>query len=227
MSLLRSSILAAFGLSAAGCLGDGYEATTPIPHVTYERAPGFPPGDYVAGASVVAPTPGVTVGQRIAEFCTAVAAHGGPSTTVAALPVVTYEMRRDAPWVSELGVRLADEIVQRLRDAGYRGPVWTTRELDLRVSAAGIDKASLATLGDVVDHGPALGARLVTFGTLKRENDVGRTGRDLLTLSLTAVDTASRTEAAHLSIEVPSDADNNRTFFELAKRESLWLSAGE
>lgn len=228
MSTLRSAmLLLAAPFAAVGCLTDSHSPTTPIPHVTYESAPRFDSGYRVAHASIVAPVSGITVGERLAEFSAAIAARSGGYATFGAFPVVTYEHRREGPWVSELGVRLADEMITRMKAAGYPGPILTTRELDLRIHANGLDKATFATLTDVSENGAGLGLQVVAFGTLKRENNIGANGRDVLTLAFTAIDVHTKTEIAHTSFEVASDFDNNRTFFELAQRESLWLSAAQ
>ena len=224
MRVLQTSSWIALGaLAGFGCTVDEHHRTTPIPHVTYEKTPSYAAEYRVGEAYVLSPTDGVTVGQVMAEFCTRIAAQGGSSVTFGPLPAVSYDLRRDAPWVSELGLRLANDLAQRMDDAGYRGSVLTTRELDVRMQQRGVDKASLSTLPAVAEHGPSLGVDVIAFGTMKRENGIGAPGRDVITLSFTAIEVASGTELAHSSFEVASDVDTNRTFFDLAQRESLWL----
>ena len=219
----KSSWVALVAFAGAGCTVDEHHQTTPIPHVTYEKTSSYAAEYEVGEAYVLSPADGTTVGQVMAEFCTRIAAQGGPSVSFAPLPAVTYDLRREAPWVSELGLRLANDLAQRMDDAGYRGPVLTTRELDVRMQQRGVDKSNLSTLPAVAQQGAAIGVDVVAFATMKRENGIGAPGRDVITLSFTALEVGTGTELAHSSFEVASDIETNRTFFDLAQRESLWL----
>ncbi len=210
---------------ATGCMTDRYEPTTPVAHVTADKAPDFPAGPDLGSALVMTPAGGVTVGQRISDFCLEIAAKTG-SARVGTLPAVTYDLRRDGPWVSELGMWTARETAARLRSSGYRGDVLTPTEMDVRVRQSGSSKADLATVATVAEKAGSLGVDVVTFGTLKRENSLGVNGRDVITVDLNALEVASGRVIAQTTFEVASDIDGNQTFFALSQRDSLWLIDG-
>ncbi len=218
--------LGALLLAFPACTTDETVARTPIPHVTVEQPATFDSGYEVGEAYVLTEAGDVTVGERLSEFCLGIAARGGQGVSVGCLPVVTYDLRRAGPWVSELGMRLADDVAQRLKDAGYAGEVLNTPEMDARIQRSGLDKALFANLTAVTQHGAGLGLGVIASGTLKRENSLGSEGRDVITLDLTALDVATGSVLSRVSFEVASDRPGNRSFFELAQRESLWLPEG-
>lgn len=218
--LLLLALLAPLG---AGCKTDAYAERTPIPHVTVDPEPAAtaPGAAEAMGAYLGVPAGDATVGEALGRFALDLAVRTGAETRVGALPVVTYDARR-APWVSELGVRIADEVATRLRGAGARGQVLAPAEMAARLRMVGVDKADLASLEALVDHGAALRLDVVTFGTLKSEHAVATATRDVLTLELNALDLATGRVLARERFEVASDRPENRPFFALAARESLW-----
>ncbi|MBI4879557.1 MAG: hypothetical protein HY812_07855 [Planctomycetes bacterium] len=229
MIRLSQAAQAALGvalLAFSACTVDRTAERTPIPHVTVEQPATFDSGYQVGEAYVLTEAGDVTVGERLSDFCLGIAAKGGQGVSVGCLPVVTYDLRRVGPWVSELGMRLADDVAERLKAAGYAGEVLNTPEMDARIQRSGLDKALFANVTAVTQHGAGLGLGVVACGTLKRENSLGVAGRDVITLDLTALDVGSGSVLARVTFEVASDRAGNRAFFELAQRESLWLPEG-
>lgn len=223
---MRTQILSvALLIAATGCMTDRYEARTPVAHITADKAPDFPAGPDLGTALVMTPAGGVTVGQRVSDFCLEIVANAG-NALVGTLPSVTYDLRRDGPWVSELGMWTAQDVAARLQSAGYRGDVLAPADMDVRVGRAGLNKADLSTLATVAEQARSLGVDVITFGTLKRENSLSVTGRDVITANLSALDVASGRVIAQTSFEVASDIAGNEAFFALAQRESLWLIDG-
>lgn len=214
--------LLAGAVAGFGCKTDNYAQQSPLPHVN--TMPPTPPASGAESAPVAVAgvaANGNSVGELLSTFCLNVAAHGAPS--FACLPLVTYDLRKSGPWVSELGVRLADDVATRLREAGFKGSVLSVPELDARMARSGVAKSHFASIADVVQSGPLLGVDVIAFGTLKSEHSQGESGRELVTLDLSALELASGRVVARSVIEVPSDRSENSTFFDLAQRESLWL----
>ncbi len=218
-----TAVMIAGVLSLTGCKSDTVVPQTQLPHVTNEMNPAFPKGSEIATAYANTPVGESTVGERLANFCLAITAQGGGSTSVGFLPVVTFDLRKNAPWVSELGVRLADDLSRRLKQAGYAGTVLQLPELDVRIQTAGVQKSTFSTLDAVASSGPKLGLDVLVFGTLKRENNLGVNGRDVLTLDLNALQVATGRVLSRESFEVRSDKKENEAFFQLSERDSLWI----
>ncbi len=218
-----TAVMSCVVLSFVGCKSDTVVPQTQLPHVTTEMNPAFPAGSDIATAYANTPIGEATVGERFANFCLAITAQGGGATSVGFLPIVTYDARKNGPWVSELGMRIADDLAHRLKQAGYTGTVLDLPELDVRIQNSGLQKASFSTLDAVAAGGPKLGLDVITFGTLKRENNLGLNGRDLLTLDLNALQVATGRVLARETFEVRSDKKDNEAFFQLSERDSLWL----
>ena len=160
-------------------------------------------------------------------FCKQILARGYRSQTLGCLPLVSHDLRHDGPWVSECGVDLADEIAERLRSEGFRQTVLDTNSSSLRISRAGLERGALSTLETVVREGPRLELDLVVFGTIRRQNDVGRAGRDVLVFDVNCFDFARDEIVAREKFEVPSDDPRNARIWRLAQQTSLWNPAAD
>jgi len=158
----------------------------------------------------------------VGEFCDTIVRHAHGNASLACLPLVTRDPRSGGPWVSEYGVDLADEIAERLGYLGFDGTVLETATVGVRLTRADVPKPAVATLEDAVEAGKALQTDLVVFGTIRRDNNVGRSGRDVLTIDLTCWDAKNDRVSARAKYEVPSDDPANARIWRLAQEESLW-----
>jgi hypothetical protein len=77
-------------------------------------------------------------------------------------------------------------------------------------------------LEDAAELGAVLDVDLIVFGTIRRDNNVGRQGRDVLTIDLTCWDAEADQVSARVKFEVPSDTHENARIWRLAQQESLW-----
>lgn len=213
------------------CHTDRYEPHSTIPHVDDDRPPSSRPVAVFQGPLITASGEEISLSEVLQRFITRVAAFGDEGVRFGALPLVTYEQRHPSPWVSELGIRIADVLCERLADAGYRGVIRTPRELEAEMRREGLNKSDLVDVASVAALARKLDLDVIAFGTLTYDRNVGRNGRDIVTLDLTALQFVTPEneldrEIAHERIEIPSDIERNRAFFELAQRESLWLATG-
>ena len=173
------------------------------------------------GAPAVRVTDGATAGP-VAEFCETIVRHARNGENVACLPLVTREPRSAGPWVSEYGVDLADEIAERLSFLAFEGSVLETATVGVRLTRAEISRPAVATLEDATELGDVLGVELIVFGTIRRDNNVGRSGRDVLTIDLNCWNASTDEVMARAKFEVPSDVHENSRIWRLAQQESLW-----
>lgn len=228
MNLARPTALLAVFVAPvlAGCASDNYADRVKLSHIDEEVTPQAPFQVVFSEAYVMDSAGDVTVGQRLSEFATQVAARSQPGDRVGAFPLVSYGLRRDGAWVSELGVRLADDITARLAGTSSFTRTLATPELDVQIARKGMKKASFATLPTSVNDAAGLDLTVVVFGTVKRENNQPVNGRDVLTFDLTAMRVADATMLARTQFQVLSDRKENMATFDLADRESLWLIDG-
>jgi hypothetical protein len=150
-------------------------------------------------------------------------AHATSAGSIGVLPLVTWDYRRTGSSVTELGVRVADDIATGVVEGGYGGQVLGPAGLEARLAELNMDKRSISTLGAVAQEGDRLGVDAVVFGTIKRQVDNGANGRETLDLAVSAYDFATSRLVAQDEIEVASDREENRTCFDLANRDSLWM----
>src|SRR5262249_28355538 len=117
--------------------------------------------------------------EPVAAFCrdlsrqTGAAAHG-----VGCFPLVSTDLRTEAPWVSELGVNVADQIATGLGTGGASSTILDTDQLALRLSEQNLSRSSLTTLESIAAASPKLGVDRITFGTIRRRDKVGALDRD-------------------------------------------------
>lgn len=219
-------LVAISALSITGCASNNYADRVKLSHIDEEVAPQAPFQVVFSEAYVMDSAGDVTVGQRLQEFATQVAAQAQPGDRVGTFPLVSYGLRRDGAWVSELGMRLADDIASRLSASASFARTLATPELDVQIARKGMKKAGFATLPATVDDAAGLDLTVVVFGTVKRENNQPVNGRDVLTFDLKAMRVADATLLARTQFQVLSDRKENMATFDLADRESLWLIDG-
>ncbi len=159
----------------------------------------------------------------IAAFADALLAVQPRPSSVASLPWVSYDLHHDGPWVSELGVDLADRIASSLRSKGYAGHALGSAEVGLRLAQGNLGRATLSTFESVSANGERLGTDVIVFGTIRRRNKVGAQDRDLLVCDLQAYDVAGRRILASQRWDVPSDDPAHRRVWDLAQAESPWM----
>ena len=157
------------------------------------------------------------------NFAREVARTAGGAGSIGVLPLVTYDYRRRGPWVCELAVRVADDLATGIADAGYHGQVLPPAGVEARLAEMNMEKRAISTLAAVAEQGDRVGVDAVVFGTIKHTIDTGASGREVLTLAVSAYDFGSGRIVASDEVEISSDRQENRGTFDLAQRDSLWL----
>lgn len=211
-------------LLAAACRSPQYVAQRDMPargpddsaqQPVVERNDGF------TGASdSLAPADAST--RPIGVFCEEIATAGAERESLGCLPLVSYGARAPGPYVSEYGVDLADQVAGWMRGRGFGTSVLTTPEMGARLDELLGERATLSTLETLRRHGELLELELVTFGTIRRDDGVGRPGRDVLTVDLQCYDFTSQRVLTRTTFEVPSDDAANERIWRLAQRTSTW-----
>jgi S1-C subfamily serine protease len=158
----------------------------------------------------------------IDRLCDALAAGHG-SATIACLPLVNHDLRGSGPWVSQLGVEIADGVARGLQARRPEGDTWATDDVGLRLAVANLSRASLSSLSAVAASGERLEADIIVFGTITRRDGVGALGRDVLTCEVQAYDVAATRLATSARWDVPSDHAGYRQVWDLAQTESSWM----
>ena len=157
---------------------------------------------------------------RIQAFASQIAATS--TASLGCLPLVTFDLRKPAPWVSELGVRLADDVAKQVTAAGLTSTVLGTNGMAIRLTELNVDRVSLHSLASVSDHGDRLGVDTIVFGTIKRDENLGRDGLDQLSIDLTAFDLFGRNIVATEKFALRSDQLETRDHWLWAERSSTW-----
>lgn len=158
----------------------------------------------------------------IEEFCNTVVQRSAGRDSIGCLPLVSYDGSKDGPYVTEYGVEVADQVAGRLIDLSFAGPIFDTNSMGVKISNANVTKASLSTTEAVAKHSGRLEADLVVFGSVRRDDNVGRMGRDVLTVDLNCWDVAGNRIIAREKFEVPSDDRSNGRIWRLVQQSSLW-----
>jgi len=160
--------------------------------------------------------------EPVARFSDAVMHLNPKPASVAVLPLVTYDLRTNKPWVSEMGVGTADAVARALKEQGFAGQAFDTADAGVRLAEANIARSSFLTLEQVAANAHRLGADVVVFGTIKRRDRVGALDRDVLTCELQAYDVPGRRIATSTRWEIPSDDTSYRQAWDLAQAENAW-----
>lgn len=210
---------------AAACGGPQYVARREMPargpsdaaqQPTIERYDG-----YTSPEDSTAPDDASTA--PITTFCNEIATTVEGRKSLGCFPLVLTDPRRAEPWVPEYGVDVADQVAGWMRTRGFATTVLTTTEMGARLDEALGVMGSLSTLAAMRRHADALDVELAVFGTLRRNNNVGREGRDVLTVDLQCYDFVTQKLVTRTRFEVPSDDAANARIWSLAQRESSWL----
>jgi hypothetical protein len=211
-------------LAFASCHYDTTHPRTKLPHID-EPGVATPPLPGGAILNDCIDSGGVTFGERIQDLCLGIAARGEHASKIGCLPLVTHDPRKPEGFVSELGVRAADDVAERLKAAGVGGDILATPEMTVKLSLAGLDKRQLVTLDQLVAQRVALDMDVVVFGTIRNEHSVGAAGRDLLTFDLLALDLRTAKLVSRQRFALESAAAANEAAFQMAQRDSLWFEA--
>ncbi len=161
--------------------------------------------------------------EPIAGLVEAVLAFQPRPSSVACLPLVSYDLKAGKPWVSEFGVAAADSVARALKDKGFAGLAFATDDVGLRMTQTNVSRTSFTTLEAVSANAERLGADLVVFGTIRRRDSVGALDRDVLSCEIQAYDVAGRRVATSARFEIPSDDVTLRRAWDLAQSESAWM----
>lgn len=160
--------------------------------------------------------------RHLQVFCEEIAMTAEGRKNIGCLPLVLTDPRSSDPWVPEYGVDLADQVAGWMRGRGFATTVLTTTEMGTRLDETLGVKGTLSSLETLRRHGEHLGVELAVFGTLRRDNNVGRAGRDVLTVDLQCYDFVAEKLLTRISFEVPSDDPANARIWRLAQRTSSW-----
>lgn len=161
--------------------------------------------------------------ESIASLVDAVLAFQPRPSSVACLPLVSYDLKAGKPWVSEFGVATADAVASALKAKGLAGQAFATDDVGLRMTQTNVSRTSFTTLETVSANAERLGADLVVFGTIRRRDSVGALDRDVLSCEIQAYDVAGRRVATSARFEMPSDDVTLRRAWDLAQAESAWM----
>ncbi len=156
----------------------------------------------------------------ISEFCASLAAQSPKAVSMGCLPLVTYDLRKGDPSISVLGERIADEAALGLNALGYRA--LQTTAMGVEVSRTNVERTALFTLEAVVQHGDRLGLDVVVFGKIRRDDNVGRIARHVLSVDLFAYDFVNGAVVSRKQWEIPSDHPAAAEPFRWHKQRSLW-----
>ncbi|QDU86061.1 hypothetical protein Pla163_32100 [Planctomycetes bacterium Pla163] len=202
------------GQAASGQAGSGQ---APDGSATEAVAPTTAPAPRIAP-----PRTSDSATAAVESFCAAILARGAGAGSIGCLPLVSQDLRTEGPWVAEYGVDLADQVAERVRAHGFTQQILDTSSIAARLARAELAKTALFTVEAVAQDGGQLGLDVLTFGTVRRDNNVGRAGRDVLTVDLCAWDFRSDAMLAREKFEIPSDVRSNARIWRLASTSSLW-----
>ena len=150
---------------------------------------------------------------------------GGGAGSVGCLPLVTLDQRAAAPAVSQLGVDLADAVGKKVQAKNSEGVVLSTTEMAVRLSEMNVERRALSSLAAVTAHGEKLGVDKIVFGTIQHDYDVGRSGREVLNVSVFGFDVLRGTLLAEEKFGIPSDRRENARYFMPLGQPSTWQAA--
>ena len=162
--------------------------------------------------------------EPVAALCRDIRVAGvADGRSVACFPLVSEDLRTSAPWVSELGVAIADDVAWELERAGGTTALGTN-DVALRLSEANVSRSALTTLETIAGAAGRLRADVVVGGSIRRRDRVGALDRDVLSCELRAYDVASGKVIATSRWDIPSDDASLRETWDLAQAESPWLA---
>jgi hypothetical protein len=148
----------------------------------------------------------------------------GMGNGVACFPLVSLDLRDHPPYVSELGVKVADAIARELGTTSAGSKVLASNDLAVQLASANLSRSSLTTIEAAAGAAKRLGVDRVTFGTIKRHDKVGALERDVLVCDLQAYDAVANKVIATAHFEIPSDDVSLKQAWSLAQAESPWLT---
>ncbi len=147
----------------------------------------------------------------------------GKSTaaSVACVPLVSYDLRKSGPWVSELGVGLANWLAVAIHKAGVQDVIGTEGVASL-LAAQNLARGSLVDRADLIRFAPRLGVDLLVYGSTKLDRGAAGIGIDLLTVQLAAWDVRSERVVAEGRYELTSQVPDSSWEWQELARDSLW-----
>ncbi len=139
------------------------------------------------------------------------------------LPLVSHDKKKEAPWVSEFGVTVADDLAEVVTEQGYDGFVLGSSDMELRLQEANLGKATIAARNKVSEFGERLGVDVLVYGSTKREVTYQGPQRiDSLRMELNAYDFRTGSILARHRLEIPGQGSRFGEAWRLQNQESLW-----
>jgi S1-C subfamily serine protease len=160
------------------------------------------------------------------EFCGKIAAQPRIGS-VGCLPLVMYDSDHDGPWVPELGVNLADDVAECLRDKRFSGAVLDSADMAIRLSQVNLDKVTLSSQEAVAGSGDRLGVDVVVFGTMKKDKDPSKAFLQIIKVDLTAYGFQTGALVARKRIELRSDKSENQKAYTASNLDGRWMPGTE
>jgi len=151
-----------------------------------------------------------------------VLASKGRALSIGCLPFVTFDKTKNGPWVSELGVQLADFAAREMKAKESKADILNPRDLEIRAAQVGVRRATLSTLSTVASEGPRLGADVLIYGTIREDKDVGQVGRNVMTIRASAYSILEGRVVAEEEYNFSSQEQGYQWEYRLAGRESTW-----
>ncbi len=151
-----------------------------------------------------------------------VLANKGRAMSIGCLPFVTFDKTKEGPWVSELGVQLADFAAREMKAKESKAEIMNPRDLEIRAAQVGVRRATLSTLSTVASEGPRLGADVLIYGTVREDKDVGQVGRNVMTIRASAYSFLEGRVVAEEEYNFSSQEQGYQWEYRLAGRESTW-----
>lgn len=151
-----------------------------------------------------------------------VLASKGRALSIGCLPFVTFDKTRNGPWVSELGVQLADFGAREMKAKESKAEILNSRDLEIRAAQVGVQRATLSTLSTIASEGPRLGADVLIYGTIREDKDVGQVGRNVMTIRASAYSFMEGRVVAEEEYDFSSQEQGYEWEYRLAGRESTW-----
>jgi S1-C subfamily serine protease len=151
-----------------------------------------------------------------------VLASKGRAVSIGCLPFVTFDKTKEGPWVSELGVQLADFAAREMKAKESKAEIMNSRDLEIRAAQVGVQRATLSTLSTIASEGPRLGADVLIYGTVREDKDVGQVGRNVMTIRASAYSFVEGRVVAEEEYNFSSQEQGYQWEYRLAGRESTW-----
>ena len=163
--------------------------------------------------------------ESFAPFVEALRRKAPEGASVGFLPLACYDLRRNGPFVSDLAMLVPDELCRQVESDGVRRTLLAPRDMEGRIADSNLARSELFARSSIELRAERMGVDVLVLGELRRERDVGRSGRDELRVEIVAIDVESRAVLARAdATSYFSDVERNVRLYQLADRDGLWLS---